>query len=106
MEKKIAGLVGAVAALGTLAAVQAAPARTPPTVSPLEANSYADLLQPIPNAVALLKVVDERAPTSSEANVQLAQNHHHHHHHHHSHSRRVPAIVIGRHRHHHHHNYR
>lgn len=104
MEKKIAGLVGAVAALGTLATVQATPAPASPTASPLEANSYADLLQPIPNAVALLKVVDERSP-ASEANVQLAQAHHHHHHHHHSHARRRPAIVIGRHHHHHHHHH-
>ena len=90
MEKKIAGLVGAVAALGTLTAVQAAPAPTPATVSPLEVNSYADLLGPIPNAVALLKTVDERP--SSEGSVQLAQYHHHHHH-------------YRRHRHHHHHHH-
>ena len=51
MDKKIVGLLGAVATLGTFAAAEAAP--TPANV--LQANSYADLLEPIPNAVALLK---------------------------------------------------
>jgi hypothetical protein len=97
MEKRVAGLLGAVAAIGALTTAQAAPA---PASEPdvLQANSYADLLQPIPNAVATLKVIDERAPAASaEARVQFAQAHHHHHHHHHHHGRR--------HRHHHHHHH-
>lgn len=106
MEKKIAGLLGAVAALGALTTAQAAPAPAALPTDPLQANSYSDLLEPIPNAVAVLKVVDERGPASADANVQLAQyHHHHHHHHHHSHWRRGPMIVIGRHRHHHHHHH-
>jgi hypothetical protein len=75
----------------------------PVPMDPLQANSYAELLEPIPNAAAVLKVVDEQAP--ADANIQLAQYHHHHHHHHHSHWRRGPVIVIGRHRHHHHHHH-
>jgi hypothetical protein len=102
MEKKIAGLLGAVAALSTMTAAQAAPTSLS-TTDPLLANSYSDLLEPIPNAAAVLKVVDEREPADS--NIQLAQYHHHHHHHHHSHWRRAPTIVIGRHRHHHHHHH-
>jgi hypothetical protein len=96
MDKKIAGLLGAVAALGTLSAVQATPASPPTDV--LQANSYADLLQPIPNAAATLKIADENAPAaSSEARMQVAQMHHHHHHH--------RPVVIRRHRHHHHHHH-
>ena len=96
MEKRVAGLLGAVAAIGTLTTAQAAPAPAAEPTSVLQANSYAELLQPIPNAAATLKVIDERAPTASaEPRVQLAQMHHHHHHHHHHHYRR--------HRHHHHH---
>ena len=84
MEKKIAGLLGAVAALGALNASQAAPAPTPSEI--LKANSFAELLEPIPNAAALLKVVDESRPDpSAEGNVQLAQYYYHHHHHHHHH---------------------
>jgi hypothetical protein len=109
MDKKIAGLLGAVAALGTLSTVQAAPVPAG-TTDVLQANSYADLLQPIPNAAATLKVVDENAPAaSSETRMQVAQMHHHHHHHrtivirrpHHHHHHRT--IVIRRHHHHHHH---
>jgi hypothetical protein len=104
MEKKIAGLLGAVAALSTMTAAQAAPTSVP-TTDPLQANSYSDLLEPIPNAAAVLKVVDEREPATADASIQLAQYHHHHHHHHHSHWRRGPVVVIGRHRHHHHHHH-
>jgi hypothetical protein len=104
MDKKIAGLLGAVAALGTLNAAQAAPA--PASVDVLEANSFADLLQPIPNAKAQLQAIDEREPALAANNVQLAQFHHHHHHHHHSHWRRPVIVVVPhRHRHHHHHHH-
>ena len=58
MEKKIAGLLGAVATLGALSTAQAAPAPGARQM-PLQANSYADLLEPIPNAAALLQAVDE-----------------------------------------------
>jgi len=89
MEKKIAGLLGAVAALGAFNAAEAAPSPAPSDV--LRANSFADLLEPIPNAAALLQAVDESAPRpSANENVQLAQIYieHHHHHHHHSFYRR------------------
>ncbi len=103
MDKKIAGLLGAVAALGTLNVAQAAPAPTP--ADALQANSFADLLEPIPNAKALLQAVDEREPApAAKDNVQLAQYYHHHHHHHHW---RRPVVVVVPHRryHHHHHHH-
>ena len=97
MDKKIAGLLGAVAALGTVSTTHAAPLAPPQEV--LQANSYADLLQPIPNAAAVLKVVDERdGAVRDEAQLQTVQYHHHHHHHH-------RTVVIKRHRHHHHHHH-
>jgi hypothetical protein len=119
MEKKIAGLLGAMAALGAFNAAEAAPSPAPAPTDVLRANSFADLLEPIPNAVALLRAVDESGPVpSADENVQLAQfyHHHHHHHHHHSQYRRYryesdePRIVIvppryGRYRHHHHHHH-
>jgi len=84
MEKKIAGLLGAMAALGTLSAAQATPAPDPTEV--LRANSYADLLEPIPNATSLLRAIDESAPAPAAGeNVELAQYYYHHHHHHHHH---------------------
>lgn len=101
MDKKIAGLLGAVAALSSLPAAQAATNVTPPDA--MSVSSYADLLAPVPNAMAALKADDAaRAAQPVSDNqaldgVQVAQYHHHHHHHH----RRV--IVIRRHHHHHHH---
>ncbi|MBR0894291.1 hypothetical protein JQ616_04955 [Bradyrhizobium tropiciagri] len=114
MEKKIAGLLGAVASLGALGTVQAAPAPAPTDV--LRANSYAELLEPISNASAKLQALDETASPQARENVQLAQFYHHHHHHHHHHHGYYrghdrgygpPVIVVPRYRryHHHHHHH-
>jgi hypothetical protein len=108
MEKKLAGLLGAMATLGAFTAAQAAPMPSPAPTDILRANSFADLLNPIPNAAALLQAVDESGPVSSaNENVQLVQYHHHHHHHHHHHGLRriVPRIILGPRRHHHHHHH-
>ena len=91
MEKKIAGLLGA-AALGMLNAAQASPLPAPSPSDALKANSYADLLQPIPNAERILQALDDQALAKSEGNVKMARHHHHHHH-------------GRRHRHHHHHHH-
>jgi hypothetical protein len=81
LDKKIVGLLGAVAALGTVSSTEAAPLSPPAEV--LQANSYADLLTPIPNAGAILQAMDQQEGAGSgTARVQLAQYHHHHHHHH------------------------
>ncbi len=122
MERKIAGLLGAAAALGTLNAAQAAPAPDPS--DSLKVNSYADLLEPIPNALAVLQAIEEKQPVKPwEDNVQLAQfyyHHHHHHgyyhhhhhgyyhHHHHGYGPRVyirPPVRFYHHHHHHHHHH-
>jgi hypothetical protein len=114
MGKKIAGLLGAVATLGSFSAAQAAPTPTPAPSDVLRANSFADLLEPIPNAAALLKAVDESAPAQpADSNIQLAQivigvgRDHHHHHHHHAYRRYAPRVVVvpPRYRHHHHHHH-
>lgn len=106
MHKKIAGLIGVVSAAVTLDAAQAAMPQQPRPDAALTASSFADLLNPIPNAVALLKNSDEAlaAQGSESAKVELAQYYHHHnhyrrffyHHHHHHYY----------HHHHHHHFYR
>jgi hypothetical protein len=107
MDKMIAGLLGAVAAASTLGSAQAAP--TPNPTDTLRANSFAELLEPIPNAAMLLQAVDEQSAPSADGNIQLAQfYHHHHHHHHHAYRRFAPRIiVVPRHRryHHHHHHH-
>ncbi|VTZ52310.1 conserved exported hypothetical protein [Methylocella tundrae] len=114
MDKKIIGLVGAMSALGALA--QAANATPLSATEVLKVDSFGDLLEPIPNAIALLRVVDAAQATASDeqsaskpAEAQLAQyyNHHHHHHHHHRAWRHaIPPVGPGyRHHHHHHHHY-
>jgi hypothetical protein len=96
MDKKIAGLLGAAAALTTVGGVQAA---TPQGAELAPAANYADLLQPVPNPVEALKADDARR--GETAGVQVAQvsvqiGHHHHHHHHHH-------VIVVHHHHHHHH---
>lgn len=91
MDKKIAGLLGAVAAVTTLGGAQAA---TAPNPDPMRANTYAELLNQIPNALALL-IADDAASAAKPEGLQLARHHHHHHHRYH---RR-------RHHHHHHHHH-
>jgi hypothetical protein len=104
---KVVGIVGAVSGLAALDGAQAAALDTPNTTGLIAAKSYAELLEPIPNALAVLRAVDaaeaarsaQAAPT--DADVTLVQYHHHHHHrvrHHHHHNR------WWRRHHHHHHN--
>ncbi len=109
MDTKIASLVGVLTTFGAVTAVNATPVQ-PPAVDVMEVHSYADLLQPIPNALALLqasdaakKAAEEQAAAnaSEDAQIELAQYHHHHHHwrrwHHHHHHHHW--------HHHHHHHY-
>jgi hypothetical protein len=94
MQKTITGLLGAVAALGVFGAAQAAP----DPGDALKVSSFAELLEPIPDAAARLKAMDEaQSAAPAERNIQLA---YHHHHHHHRFWRRF------RHHHHHHHHWR
>jgi hypothetical protein len=95
MDKKIAGLLGAAAALTTVTAAHAAaPAQT---AEP--AASYQDLLNPVASPMAALKADDARLAQKTDAaadETKVAQLFYDHHHHHHHHFRR-------RHHHHHHH---
>jgi hypothetical protein len=105
MDKKIVGLVGAISGLMSLSTAQAT--TVPLTETALSsAQSFGELLDPIPNAAALLRVADEAAAaagrhnqTGTNPNVKLAYDHHHHHHYHHHHHHHHY------HHHHHHHNY-
>jgi hypothetical protein len=108
MEKNIAALIGALAGLATMGSAQAAIHSAPNPSAALRASSYAELLAPVPDAVALLKADDATRmprPVADDLDgAQLAQEHHHHqqyrrpqsHHHHHRRYRRPQS-------HHHHH---
>jgi len=100
MFRKLMGLLGALTTLSGTGAATAAPA----PADSMQVESYADLLKPIPNALALLQASDAakfqaQARGDDEANVELAQYHHHHHHHHWRRS-------YHHHHHHHHHHWR
>jgi hypothetical protein len=105
MDNKIIGLLGVMSLVGTMdAALAATPADSSQGALP-KAASYSELLDPIPNAVALLAAADAaQAPQAGDKapqeGVQVAQYHHHHHHHHHRYQRRHHH-----HHHHHHHGY-
>jgi len=102
MQKTMAGLVGAVAALGTLDAAAAAPTAVNPVPS-MQVGSFAELLEPIPNAAEMLRIVDRQAPAGVEEGDVVRVGYHHHHHHHHHHWRR--RHYHHHHHHHHHHHY-
>ena len=85
MNKRTALLLCGTAALMTLNAAAAQPAAAEPDQSVPAARAYADLLAPIPNALAFLRAEDAAQPRQPRARVQLAQYHYHYHHHHHHH---------------------
>jgi hypothetical protein len=106
MDKSMAALLGA---MGALAATGSAPAASQPVHPPastediLHAASYADLLRPIPNALARLAAVQAGEMDGSLVNdaapmVRDVGYHHHHHHHHH-------RRYVRRYHHHHHHHH-
>jgi len=79
MDKKIAGLLGAAAALTTMTAANAGVSSQSSELAP--ATTYRDLLAPIPNPIASLKADDARlAEIPAAEGTQVAQYHHHHHH--------------------------
>jgi hypothetical protein len=108
VDKKVVGAIGAIAGLASLDPAQAAPVSGANANQLTPARSYAELLDPIPNAVALLQAAQAADAArflsgEPEANVELVGGHHHHrrwwwHHHHHHHHHRW-----WRHHHHHHH---
>jgi hypothetical protein len=111
MDKKIAGLLGAAAALATVGSVNATEVQGNPSN---HVTSYRDLLNPVPNALAALKADDAKRASTPDETTQVAQGvyigvgHHHHHHHHHHHVvvprvRVVPRQYHDHHHHHHHH---
>jgi hypothetical protein len=109
MDKKIVGLLGAVAGLATVGSAQAAISPAPTPSEALQVSSYADLLAPIPNAAELLKAddaADAQKPVAAADDVQLAQTFrpfYHHHHHHHSYYGYGFSRSYHHHHHHHHH---
>ena len=70
MDKKIAGLLGAAAAIATVGSANATEVQGNPVN---QAASYRELLDPVPNAVAALKADDARRASRPAATEKLAQ---------------------------------
>jgi hypothetical protein len=111
MDKRIAGLLGAAAALTTTHGGAAAAPGTADLARLRQPKSYAELLEPIPNAVTLRKSDDESRAVSGPVE-RVRYYHHHHHHHHHGYFRRYnynggyyPRFYLRRYHHHHHHHH-
>ena len=107
MDKKIAGLLGAAAALATVSGANATQVQGN---APNPAASYRDLLNPVPKAREALKADDARLANTPADEVKIAQvgivvGHHHHHHHHHHVAPRIRIVPPHRHHHHHHHHH-
>ena len=81
MDKTIVGVLAAIGAIAPVAGAQAAV--TPADVDrAMNASSFAELLQSVPNAPAILKAADEQRAVTTGNAMRLAYHHHHHHHHH------------------------
>src|SRR5579875_1653736 len=72
MDRKTAGLLGAMAGLATLGAAHTASAAMPNPAEPPQAESYADLLAPVANPVAALKA-DDTARAQAAAQNDILQ---------------------------------
>jgi hypothetical protein len=101
MDKSFISLLGGASALALLGGSQASAAPTVEEVNLLQpARSFAELLEPIPNAESVLRAEIERTGgdnSSQEEPMVMAQYYHHHHHHYHHHHYH--------HHHYHHHHY-
>ena len=101
MDKSVFGLLGAVGALAVAGPAHAAVGAAANLDNIMQADSYADLLKPIPNAVALrAELAERRQAEAVEPQVLTVQYYYHHHHHHHHH-----AYYRRRYYHHHHHHH-
>jgi hypothetical protein len=116
MDKRIAALLGAAAAVATVGGAQATTQPSPNSSGVMHASSYADLLAPIPNAQRELQADDAARAQNTKGDVKLAETvvikrgrrHHHHHHHHHKTVIGIPGVggvTIGNDHHHHHHHH-
>jgi hypothetical protein len=85
LDKTIIALVGAASALALAGSAQAGSVLAGPAPLP-PAQTFAELLDPIPDAVSRLATQygkGELDDADSQGAVQLAQYYYHHHHHHH-----------------------
>jgi hypothetical protein len=108
LDKTLISLLSGASALALLGGSQASAAPPVDQVNVLQpARSFAELLEPIPNAGNILRAEDERnaGVAVEEKPIVMAQYHHHHHHYHHHYYHHHYHHHHYHHHHHHHHHY-
>lgn len=104
MDKKIAALLGAAAAVVTVGGANATGLQSDVENAGL---TYRDLLNPVADPVETLKADNARLASAPQEAGKLAQVTigvgHHHHHHHHARAHVRMRVVPHHHHHHHHH---
>ena len=109
MDKTLISLLSGASALALLGGAQASAAPIVDETDVLQpARSFAELLDPIPNAEKVLRAENERsigARVAKEKPVEMAQYYHHHHHHHYYHHHHHHHYYHHHYHHHHHHHY-
>ena len=91
------GLLGGASALALLGGSQASAAPTVDEVNVLQpARSFAELLEPIPDAEKVLRAENERSDdtAASEDKPMVVAEYYHHHYHHHYHHTTIIIITI------------
>src|SRR5580693_7888826 len=84
LNKTLISLLSGASALALLSGSQASAAPPVDEINVLRpARSFAELLDPIPNAENVLRAEDERAGAEERSMVVAEYYHHHHHYHHH-----------------------
>ncbi len=104
MDKTIIGLVGAASALALANGAGPTSALAGPTPF-APAQSYAELLDPIPDAISQATTPEADAGGVLAPSVQLADYHHHYYHHHHYHHHHYHHHHYHHHHYHHHHHH-
>src|ERR1700722_13475810 len=108
MDKTIMGLLGGASALALLGGSQASAAPTGDGVNLLQpARSFAELLEPIPNAENVLRAENERSNdiAGSEDKPMVVADYYRHDYHHHYHDHHHHHHYYHHHYHHHHHHH-
>jgi hypothetical protein len=107
LDKTLISLLSGASALALLGGSQASAAPAVDQVATLQpAQSFAELLDPIPNAQNVLRAEEEKdAAASEDRPIVMAQYHHHHHHHHYYHHHYHHHYYHHHHHHHYHHHY-
>jgi|SRR5579863_5345662 hypothetical protein len=100
MDKSLIGLIAAIGVATPFAGAHATAVTSEDAARALRVSSVAELLDPVPNSIAVLDALDsnpQQEAAKADKGVQLAYHHHHHHYYHHHHHHMYWH-------HHHHHN--